>query len=527
MPTSEDVKEVPHLPSEAPIGPRSVLTPEREKGGKERDFDESKGETSSQGEQDVEDEEESGAVKPLSDWRLNSPRTQNWIAGAILGCGPGIYLAITGLGAGGGNPNSSTFISALNTMGNGLYGVFSFLGCLTMLFLDPRWMLVIGPTGYAVYILSMIYFQKTSDMIFSLILCIYWGLGSSFIWVGSTYVSMVYSTPANKGQFINDQWIGLSLGSVVGASIALGANLHKDKVAGVSVGVLCAWLAIHLSAALAAFFLLKPPSKVIGSNGKPIPIGRKVEGRSPEWKAERLVKAKKLARELILTLTTDPKVYLAALTMFGSDFWLVYIGSWNSYHFTLRARSLNNFCYWLVQIPAALLLSKLLDGSKGLNRRSRGILGFSILSLVTISSWVALWVWQSLRHDGMDRSLPHSTIDWKDKDWVGGFIVYIIFGLSYPTYHVVLVYYFSSLASEGQTSMSVYASIFKGSQALGIALAFGVEVIKPNLMIEGGVYGAYAVLSLIPLGYCFFNFVKPETVLDVYGEDAVGKSQQA
>lgn len=57
---------------------------------------------------------------------LSSTRAQNWLAAAVLGAAPGIYLAITGLGAGGGMSNSVKFSQIQNSLANGLFGVFSF-----------------------------------------------------------------------------------------------------------------------------------------------------------------------------------------------------------------------------------------------------------------------------------------------------------------------------------------------------------------------------------------------------------------
>jgi hypothetical protein len=47
--------------------------------------------------------------------RRNSPYNQNFIMGCILACLPGIYLALTGLGAGGGNPASQHVASITNS----------------------------------------------------------------------------------------------------------------------------------------------------------------------------------------------------------------------------------------------------------------------------------------------------------------------------------------------------------------------------------------------------------------------------
>lgn len=47
--------------------------------------------------------------------RLNRPFNQNFIMGCVLGCLPGIYLAVTGLGAGGGQPSSQHVASLTNS----------------------------------------------------------------------------------------------------------------------------------------------------------------------------------------------------------------------------------------------------------------------------------------------------------------------------------------------------------------------------------------------------------------------------
>lgn len=57
---------------------------------------------------------------------LASTKAQNWLAAAVLGAAPGIYLAITGLGAGGGLSNSAKFSQIQNALANGLFGIFSF-----------------------------------------------------------------------------------------------------------------------------------------------------------------------------------------------------------------------------------------------------------------------------------------------------------------------------------------------------------------------------------------------------------------
>lgn len=84
-------------------------------------------------------------------WRLNHPFTQNFIAGSILFCLPGIYLALTGLGAGGGKPSSQQVAANVNAI---LYAVFfltGWFGGAIFNLIGPRWTVLLGSVGYAIY----------------------------------------------------------------------------------------------------------------------------------------------------------------------------------------------------------------------------------------------------------------------------------------------------------------------------------------------------------------------------------------
>ncbi|KAL8653059.1 MAG: hypothetical protein Q9210_002324 [Variospora velana] len=48
--------------------------------------------------------------------RLSDPLVQNILAGVILGLGPGIYVAITLLGAGGGPANYTRMVNVANAV---------------------------------------------------------------------------------------------------------------------------------------------------------------------------------------------------------------------------------------------------------------------------------------------------------------------------------------------------------------------------------------------------------------------------
>lgn len=322
--------------------------------------------------------------------------------------------------------------------------------------------------------------------------------------------------------------MGLALGSTIGSAIAFGANFNKNSLAGVSYGVLAAWAAIHVAACLFAYILFLPPHRVRSPLGHPIPAARDIMGLD----TTPLSILKEIGRTL-----TSPKVLFAFAAMFSSDFWLVFIGSWNAAHFTLRTRSLNSFCYWLIQLPVAYLLSFILD-RPGWSRRKRGTVGFcsshSLTVLVspslTMSPFSSL---DSLSHPlrsryrllgrplelaghatrgrkpcGQDHrhrldieqlwtcfhSLPTLwyLVPYRERPLFTPFLEKLAqsdtFSVLFVTqYHVVLVYYFSSLASEGNNKLVYYAAIFKGLQGTGL-VSFSHKSIRHTRPADSLIY---------------------------------------
>ncbi|OCF30948.1 hypothetical protein I316_07354 [Kwoniella heveanensis BCC8398] len=452
---------------------------------------------------------------PLSIPSLSGTNAQNWLASIVLGCGPGIYLAITGLGAGAGQANSAKFSEIQNCLGNGVFGVASFFAPLLLRYCSVRWFLVIGPTGYAAYIAGLIYFQAKDQIALPLVFGVYFGLGSALTWVGTTYISVSYPTKATKGHFINNQWIGLACGSIIGAAIAFGSNIHKSKAAGVSYGVLGAWMAIHLAAAIGAFFLILPSDRVTQESGEGIPAGHHImEGQSPG----------DILKEIGQTIT-NPKMLLVILAMLSSDFWLVFIGTWNSHNFSLRARSLNTLLYWAIQHmeQAKKRVDWLWYVVRTAHWYSEEVSSpwfTALLFTLVTASWLAFYLWQGLNMSTAGPAPLKSVVDWSQgAHYVKGLVVYLLFGLSYPTYHVVLVFYTSMLATEGNRKMAYYAGIFKGLQASGIALAFGVAAASPNYLTIGIVYGSLAIVCLIPMGYAFWKYIPNEMATETFEED--------
>ena len=96
--------------------------------------------------------------------RLNNPFIQNCLMSACLFCNPGLYLAVTLLGAGGGRASSTSMADISNGV---LYGVFVFSAFGAGAFLNvagPRLTLLVAITGYPIYIGEMWYFDTYGQL---------------------------------------------------------------------------------------------------------------------------------------------------------------------------------------------------------------------------------------------------------------------------------------------------------------------------------------------------------------------------
>lgn len=77
--------------------------------------------------------------------------------GFVLFCNPGTYLAITGLGAGGKQPQLIGIVNKANVILYCLFGASGILGGSIINKIGPRWALMIGATGYPMYAGSLWY----------------------------------------------------------------------------------------------------------------------------------------------------------------------------------------------------------------------------------------------------------------------------------------------------------------------------------------------------------------------------------
>lgn len=133
-----------------------------------------------------------------SKFRLNRPFNQNFIMGCILFCLPGIYLALTALGAGGGKPSSQRVASLTNSILYGPYTLFGWMAGSILNFLKPKKTILIGSIGYPLYAGSLWYYDRTGHQWFPLLGGFILGFCAACLWTTSGFIQFAYAEESEK-----------------------------------------------------------------------------------------------------------------------------------------------------------------------------------------------------------------------------------------------------------------------------------------------------------------------------------------
>ncbi|KAF8990397.1 major facilitator superfamily domain-containing protein [Cyathus striatus] len=283
------------------------------------------------------------------------PLTQVTMLGFVCFMCPGLFNALNGLG-GGGQVDPTTSANA-NAAHYSTFAAGAFFSGSINNKLGSRLTLLLGSSGYALYIgsyLALNIHQNAHARAFVIAAGTILGVCAGLLWTAQGSLMLAYPTEYQKGKYIGVFWAIFNLGAVVGASVSLVGN-------GTYIGFLVLTLI-----GVTIPFLMADPNKMIRTDGT-----RVASPRHPSWKAE--------IYNLWLTLKTDPMILLLFPMFFASNWF--YTWQFNEYNdalFNIRARSLNNLVYWLAQIVGSISIGLLLD-KRRLSRRLRAFFGWAIL----------------------------------------------------------------------------------------------------------------------------------------------------
>lgn len=415
-----------------------------------------------------------------------SPLTQVVMLGFVCFMGPGLFNALNGLG-GGGRVDDTT-----SANGNAaLYSTFAagaFFSGSVCNKLGPRLTLLLGTTGYSLYIGSYLATNLHDNAGWFIIFAgAILGLCAGLLWTAQGSLMLAYPTESNKGLYISIFWSIFNLGAVVGASVALGQNFHNTANS-VGTGTYIGFLVLTLIGVAIPMFMVDPKNMYRAD-------GSKVTApRQPSWKTEIM--------GLWIALRTDPSI-LMLFPMFLASNWF-YTWQFNDYNgalFNIRTRALNSLVYWISQIFGSVAIGLLLD-NKVLGRRARAFLGWGVLFAMVFVVHIWGYFYQK---DYTRASVAQQTsrMDFSDHGYPGRVWLYIFCGLldaMWQTYS----YWMMGAMSNDPAKLAIFTGFYKSIQSAGAAGVWRADAMRiPFMNIFASTWGLLAagLLFALPMLY--------------------------
>ncbi|PBK60050.1 MFS general substrate transporter [Armillaria solidipes] len=389
-----------------------------------------------------------------------NPITQVAMLGVVCFMGPGLFNALNGLGAGG-QVDSKTNSNA-NTALYSTFAAMGFFAGSVNNMLGPKFTLLIGSMGYSLYIGSYLAINIHSDAGgFVVAAGAILGMCAGLLWTAQGSLMMAYPTETQKGRFIGIFWSIFNLGGVVGASVAAGRN-WKSTANAVDNGTYIGFLVLTLIGVLIPMMMANP-DKMIRSDGTKV-----TTPRHPSWKTEII--------GLFVTLKTDPMIILLFPMFFASNWFYTWqFSGFNGAIFNIRARGLNNVCYWISQIIGSILIGLLLD-RKSISRRVRAYTGWTVLFLMVFV--VHIWGYFYQKQYTRESVAPETEkMDIYDHGYAGRVWFYIFCGILDAMWQTT-AYWLMGAMSNDPSKLAFFAGFYKSIQSAGAAGIWRADAVK-------------------------------------------------
>ncbi|CAG8807970.1 33416_t:CDS:2 [Gigaspora margarita] len=295
--------------------------------------------------------------------RYSSPLTQVAIVGLICFLTSGMFNALNGMG-GGGQLNTEVASNA----NVALYTCFAVGGLFAGPIVNkigPSLAMALGGLTYALYSGSLLYYNHQQQDIFPI-------TSGAILGLGQGAIMLSYPSESDKGEYIGIFWVIFNLGGVIGSIVPLALNWNSTA-GSVNDGTYIGFIILMGLGSLISLFLLSP-HKVTRDDGQPIIIQK-----FPRWEEEITG---------VIKIFLDWKM-LALFPMFIASNWFYayQFNGVNAFYFNVRTRAFNSLWYWTAQMFAAFFFGKLLDWSK-FGRKSRGILGITLITIILMGAWI-------------------------------------------------------------------------------------------------------------------------------------------
>ncbi|OBZ77668.1 UNC93-like protein 2 [Grifola frondosa] len=433
------------------------------------------------------------------------PMTQVVLIGMTCFATVGMFIAVSGLGAGGTQDVvlSDTSLSIYF----GMYALTGLIGGGICNVLGPKLTLFIGTLGYALYVGALWCFQTQGTRWFLIFAGVILGITAALLSSAQGSIMMSYPLEKDKGKAFALYWAIFQSGSFIGSLIALGINIRHDGLTAVTTSTYIVFLVIIL-VGIASSFLVLPPNRVIRADGTIVKV---VAASAPH-------------EEIIgmWNLLKDWRIFALLPMSFASNYFYAYQGAVNVGRFDGPTRALNGTLAGAGSIVGALLMGYLVLDTKFLHRRARGYFGLAVVATMTIIVWSIGLSWQVTftRKD----DTPANFINYKDKAYRGKGALYFFYLFVDACYQALACWTLGALTND-PFKVTRYAGLYRPSRSG--AGGFGMDAVATPLLNE---HLASWILMLVsfPFAWLVLRTVKETNYEDekvVYVDD-IKKDEQ-
>lgn len=396
--------------------------------------------------------------------------TQAFIIGILSFTQPGVWTALSNLGAGGLKTVTTAYTATSVT-----YGLMVILAPFTA-FAMNRWgvkpVSFIGSLGYIFYSAGLYLNSKTGAQWLILLGAVTCGISSGPLWQTEALVAINYPEPHRRGLFIGI-WQSLNkLGSIIAGGIMVSLNKNAKTSGKVSLSTYIFLLAIQATGPIWAL-LMSSPKDVIRTDGTKVPDNRNKDSMAVMWK-----KFCKIAcRKEILTL---------APLMLTNSWYKTWQGNYMVHNFSVRSRSLNVLLTASLSAIGDLFGAWILD-YPGISNKVKARVSWVAFSLCF--SFYFVWAFIAQGHI-QDNNITN--IDWKGSPYFkAGFIPFVVFKIPCELvfnwiWWVVGLYHYNA------ADMVYVIAVIRGLESLGGVLSYVVGVVESsdtvNLALSAGMF---------------------------------------
>lgn len=376
---------------------------------------------------------------------------QVFVMGGVYFCAPGMYNALSSLGAGG--LATPWYANATAAAGLVFMAVLCIIGGVIVSKIGVRLALFISTFGDIIYASSLYLNSKNGTQWFLLFGSIISGATDGLLYAIEGPIITAYPEPDRRGRILSLWAFMHNAAKIVGGSIIFSLNSHRTTKGAVSlqtylaiIGVMCIGPFLSL--------LLSKPEKVQRRDGV------KITFRKMSW-----------SRTLyeFYKVVSSRSVLLLCPWFFTQWLYNAYVGTLQTQFFSVRTRALCSLLVPWGDIFGAFIMGHFLDHAKRLSINQRARFTWAFLMALTLG----LWVWAAIISKQLEGH-PSGI------DWSSGAIFGKIFGL-------IFMFEFTSMATQtllywliGHMYSDFLVLLYmvgtlRGMECIGQAVAYGIK----------------------------------------------------